>query len=44
MNALKLRNAENYGKKTDFTDFKTAHNALTEKLSPLVYEYGFLLE
>jgi hypothetical protein len=43
-NALKLRNAENYGKKTDFTEFEIAYKTLTEKLSPLVYEYGFLLE
>ncbi len=42
-NALKLRNAENYGKKTDFTEFEIAYKQLTEKLSPLVYEYGFLL-
>lgn len=43
-NALKLRNAEDYGKKTDFTEFEIAYKQLTEKLSPLVYEYGFLLE
>jgi hypothetical protein len=42
-NALKLRNAENYGKKTNFTEFEMAYKQLTEKLSPLVYEYGFLL-
>jgi hypothetical protein len=43
-NALKLRNAEDYGKKTDFTEFETAYKALTEKLSPLVYDDGFLRE
>jgi hypothetical protein len=43
-NALKLRNAEDYGKKTDFTEFETAYKQLTEKLMPMVYEYGFLLE
>ncbi len=29
--------------KTDFTEFENAYKQLTEKLSPLVYEYGFLL-
>ncbi|MDI9348373.1 MAG: hypothetical protein QM537_00040 [Candidatus Symbiobacter sp.] len=28
----------------DFTDFKAAYDGLSQKLRPLVYEYGFLLE
>jgi hypothetical protein len=39
-----MRNAEDYGKKTNFTEFEMAYKELTQKLSPLVYEYGFLLE
>lgn len=42
-NALKLRNTEDYGKKIDFTEFEMAYKTLTEKLSPMVYEYGFLM-
>lgn len=42
-NALKLRNAENYGKQTDFKPFEEAYQSLTEKLRPLVYDYGFLM-
>jgi hypothetical protein len=35
---------ERYGdvELTDFHPFKAAYNALSEKLRPKVYEYGFL--
>jgi hypothetical protein len=41
-NALKARNTAGYGTETDFTPFEDAYSTLTDKLRPLVYEYGFL--
>lgn len=40
-----IRNAlKDAGAAVDFSAFETAYAALTEKLQPLVYEYGFLKE
>ncbi len=41
--ALEIRNAEGIGEPIPFTDFKTAYETLSEKLRPLVFEYGFML-
>lgn len=41
-NALKKRNESGDFPPVSFTDFESAYKALTEKLRPLVYEYGFL--
>lgn len=41
-NALKQRNAGGAYKPVDFSPFETAYKTLTEKLVPLVYEFGFL--
>lgn len=41
-NALKKRNESGDFAPVSFTDFETAYKILTEKLRPLVYEYGFL--
>lgn len=41
-NALKKRNESGDFPPVSFTDFETAYKILTEKLRPLVYEYGFL--
>jgi hypothetical protein len=41
-NALKKRNESGDFPPVSFADFETAYKTLTEKLRPLVYEYGFL--
>lgn len=41
-NALKSRNASSDYPPVSFKAFEDAYKALTEKLQPLVYEYGFL--
>ncbi len=41
-NALKARNKEGNAPETDFTTFETAYAQLSDKLRPLVFEYGFL--
>lgn len=41
-NALKARNKEGHAPETDFTDFEVAYAQLSDKLRPLVFEYGFL--
>ena len=41
-NALKARNASSVNAIIDFKPFETAYKALTEKLQPQVYEFGFL--
>ncbi len=41
-NALKARNATGDFPPIDFAPFETAYKALTQKLSPQVYELGFL--
>lgn len=41
-NALKSRNGEGHLPEVDFTPFEEAYNALSEKLRPLVFDYGFL--
>lgn len=41
-NALKARNASSDYPPVSFKAFEDAYKALTEKLQPLVYEYGFL--
>jgi hypothetical protein len=41
-NALKKRNENEDFKAVDFAGFETAYKELTEKLQPLVYEFGFL--
>ena len=41
-NALKKRNESGDFAPVSFTDFETVYKNLTEKLRPLVYEYGFL--
>ncbi|WP_353571136.1 hypothetical protein [Candidatus Albibeggiatoa sp. nov. BB20] len=41
-NALKKRNADSSAIPTDFTEFETAYQALSEKLRPQVFELGFL--
>jgi hypothetical protein len=41
-NALKKRNESGDFPPISFADFETAYKNLTEKLRPLVYEYGFL--
>lgn len=40
--ALQKRNESGDFAPVSFTDFETAYKILTEKLRPLVYEYGFL--
>jgi hypothetical protein len=40
--ALQLRNASGDFPPVSFKQFETAYKTLTEKLRPLVYEYGFL--
>lgn len=41
-NALKKRNESGDFPPVSLSDFETAYKTLTEKLRPLVYEYGFL--
>ena len=41
-NALKKRNQSGDYPPVDFSAFEDAYNTLSEKLRPLVYEYGFL--
>lgn len=41
-NALAANNARGHGREVDFAPFKTAHNALSDKLKPQVYTLGFL--
>lgn len=41
-NALKLRNQSDDFPPVSFVEFESAYKTLTEKLRPLVYEYGFL--
>jgi hypothetical protein len=41
-NALKRRNEAGDAAPVDFTAFENAYAALSEKLRPLVFEYGFL--
>ncbi|MFA5041221.1 MAG: hypothetical protein WC464_06280 [Bdellovibrionales bacterium] len=41
-NALKKRNASGDYKEVDFSAFEDAYKGLTEKLTPMVYELGFL--
>lgn len=41
-NALKRRNESGDFAPVSFAEFETAYKILTEKLRPLVYEYGFL--
>jgi hypothetical protein len=41
-NALKARNLEDNSAPVDFKPFENAYKALSEKLIPQVYEYGFL--
>lgn len=41
-NALKRRNESGDFPPVSFAEFETAYKILTEKLRPLVYEYGFL--
>lgn len=40
--ALKAQNKLGYGQETDFSDFENAYDALSVKLRPKVYEFGFL--
>ena len=40
--ALKLYGESSEGRPTDFSQFEAAYTALTDKLRPQVYEYGFL--
>ena len=42
--ALQARNKNSDSIPTDFTAFELAYAKLTDKLRPLVYEYGFLRE
>ena len=41
-NALKERNREGYVPETDFSGFEATYAVLGNKLSPLVFDYGFL--
>lgn len=43
-NALKARNRDGYSNEIDFEEFETAYSSLTDKLQPLVFKLGFLLD